>query len=316
MSSLLSTAPVKRLFAPALRRLEARGRITAKDTAKSPTTTGSGHDSGVHAEVAELRKQVEALRYELHYTELLFGDLGGRGNRRPTSKQIAHLEKEIRAVTGVESPHAAVVQAYRSIVEVELRGVGRIAGGTMNVLGKLVTTPLLAPPNGQVLEIGTLFGLFSCCMARQMTRYGVDYRLSIVDPLVDVQIQPGRPNGSDRSGSPVSEPVLRANLALGGVPEERVRIRRGYSTDPAARAELSDREYGVVIIDGDHTEEGVRADLEWAEKLVAPGAIVVLDDYGDTKWPGVTKAAEGHLQDSDRFEFLGSVATSAFLRAT
>ena len=71
-----------------------------------------------------------------------------------------------------------------------------------------------------------------------------------------------------------------------------------------------------MIIDGDHSAEGVAIDLVLAETIVAPDGIVVLDDYGDSNWPGVEQAVEAHLAaGSTRFDLVGAVATSAFLRA-
>lgn len=120
---------------------------------------------------------------------------------------------------------------------------------------------------------------------------------------------------ADVSGSPVTENVVRENLALAGVDPARMRLIRGYSEDPAIQAQASDREYGVIVIDGDHSAEGVANDLKFAEKIIAPGGIVVLDDFGDKGWPGVQEATEAHLAGETKFEFLGAVATSAFLRA-
>jgi hypothetical protein len=71
----------------------------------------------------------------------------------------------------------------------------------------------------------------------------------------------------------------------------------------------------VVIVDGDHSEAGVAADLEWVEEFVEPGSIVVLDDYGDAKWPGVQAATDKHLAGSKRLRSVGIVATSAYLIA-
>ncbi len=101
--------------------------------------------------------------------------------------------------------------AYRTLFELELRGVGRLAGGPGNILGKLTTTPLLNPPNGEILEIGTLFGLFSGGMARQMSRIGLKYELTIIDPFASVQLQVTELK-PDASGSPVTETVVRENL--------------------------------------------------------------------------------------------------------
>jgi hypothetical protein len=70
-------------------------------------------------------------------------------------------------------------------------------------------------------------------------------------------------------------------------------------------------------VDGDHSLDGVRADLEWVEQIVAPGGIVVLDDYGDKAWPGVQDALDKHLASgASRLNLLGRVSTSAYLRAS
>ncbi|MEK8146452.1 class I SAM-dependent methyltransferase [Streptomyces sp. M10(2022)] len=92
-------------------------------------------------------------------------------------------------------------------------------------------------------------------------------------------------------------------------------MQRGFSGDPEVRSHVSDREYGVVIIDGDHSEDGVREDLRWAETITASGGVVVLDDYMDKAWPGVAAAADKHLAGDTRFTLIGRTATSGFLRA-
>ncbi|MEO3846148.1 class I SAM-dependent methyltransferase [Streptomyces sp. B8F3] len=135
-----------------------------------------------------------------------------------------------------------------------------------------------------------------------------------MDPPADVQLQPGTANTADPSGAPVSEAVVRANLELAGVPSERIRLYRGFSGDPDIRRAVSDRPYGTVIVDGDHFAEGVRADLEWVEEIVAPGGLVVVDDYGDRTWPGVKEAADEYLAGGTAFELMGVASTSAFLR--
>ncbi|MFD4348708.1 class I SAM-dependent methyltransferase [Streptomyces coelicoflavus] len=71
----------------------------------------------------------------------------------------------------------------------------------------------------------------------------------------------------------------------------------------------------MIVVDGDHSAKGVRQDLQWAEEIAAPGAVVVLDDFGDPSWPGIKEALDEHLKDDTRFTYLGKAAHSAFLRA-
>ncbi|MDI6521076.1 class I SAM-dependent methyltransferase [Streptomyces coelicoflavus] len=92
-------------------------------------------------------------------------------------------------------------------------------------------------------------------------------------------------------------------------------LQERFSEDPDTRAAVSDRSYGVIVVDGDHSAKGVRQDLQWAEEIAAPGAVVVLDDFGDPSWPGIKEALDEHLKDDTRFTYLGKAAHSAFLRA-
>ncbi|MGK5533854.1 class I SAM-dependent methyltransferase [Streptomyces sp. URMC 129] len=267
------------------------------------------------------RRVDRTLRRELarhhHTTELLLGSDGRRFDRHPTPAQISAVAREVGAVTGERFARRATVQAYRTLIEVENRGVGRIAGGTSNILGKLAATPLLKPPNGDVLEIGTLYGLFAGCLARQMLRAGIPYHLTIVDPIAPVQLQEGMEITHDASGTPISEEIVRANLHYAGVQPDRTRLLRGYSTDPGIHQALAGGKFGVIVVDGDHSAPGVRADLEWVEELAAPGAVVVVDDYDDRVWPGVKEATDEHLARGDtRLTRIGQVTTTAFLRAS
>jgi Methyltransferase domain len=271
----------------------------------------------LRSQVIELRSELERMRAGRFAVDLLLGSQGRRNSRLVSEAGIRELAAEVRHISGDAEAYGRVVQTYRMLFELELRGVGRLAGSARNVLGKLATTPLLDPPNGEVLEIGTLFGLFSGGMARQLTRIGLRYQLTIVDPLATVQLQDGNLK-PDASGSPVTETVVLANLALAGVEPGRMRLIKGFSEDPRVQAKISDRQYGVIIVDGDHSQEGVARDLVLAERIAAPGAIVVIDDYGDHNWPGVERATSAHLDTGPggtRFDLVGVVATSAFLRA-
>jgi hypothetical protein len=302
MSSLLRNPVAKRLLRPAAALVDQR----------------------VQRPVNRLRKELDSLRREVHElrgneyaVSLLFDRTGRSGPRLPTPAQIDRLVAEVAQVSGADQAAARrnVTIAFRNVIALEALAVGRLAGSTQNVCGKLATIPLLSPPNAQVLEIGTLYGLFSATLLRMLHRAGIEPELTIVDPLAGSQLQPGGLEGLDPTGTPVRVDVVRANLALGGKAGERARVEVGFSGDPEVRSAVSDRQYGVIVVDGDHSARGVTEDLEWVEEIAAPGAVVVLDDYGDRKWAGVQQGADAYLAGATRFELIGRVSTSAFLRA-
>ncbi|MEV7414343.1 class I SAM-dependent methyltransferase [Streptomyces sp. NPDC089919] len=303
----LRAHPARRLLQPVINRLDRRidRRLRVADR----------QIEGLRQELRQTRELLVTQQSRPFSYDLLYGKDGRLSDRMPSRETFKKLSDEIAAVAGRPGAWTETAQAFRTLVEVESRGVGRIAGSTVNILGKLTTTPLLGPPNGDILEIGTLYGLFAGGMVRQLLRRGLAYRLTIVDPIAPVQLQPGVEINRDPSGTPITEEIVRANLALAGVAEDRLRLHRGFSQDEAVREALSDRRYGVIVIDGDHSREGVARDLEWAEQIAATGAVVVLDDFGDARWPGVQEATEAYLAGRTRMKLVGKVATSAFLRA-
>lgn len=84
-------------------------------------------------------------------------------------------------------------------------------------------------------------------------------------------------------------------LIAGAGLTETVTLIRGFSVDVAAGW---DRPVGLILIDGDHREEFVRADWEaWKPHLVA-GAIVCWDDY-HPEWPGVMSVVDPLVEAGD-----------------
>ncbi|MET9059966.1 class I SAM-dependent methyltransferase [Streptomyces antibioticus] len=307
MRSLLTSKAVRRALRPVAELIDQR---VERQVRRVVGNAGGAVPSDVARELGTLRNRQRPL-------ELFFDGTGRGASRLPSAPHLDRTIAELAEVTGKpEAAEGAVAQAFRLLVAMEALGVGRIAGGTMNIVGKLAAVPLLDPPNDDLLEIGTLYGMFGASLIRMMEKAGRDPRLTIVDPLAGTQLQPGTTMGADASGTPVREAAVRTNLSLVGPAGTATRIRQGFSEDPEVRARVSDRSYGVVVVDGDHSAAGVAADLEWAETLVAPGGIVVLDDFGHPKWPGIKEAFDKHMADgTTRFTFLGQVAHSGYLRA-
>jgi hypothetical protein len=72
----------------------------------------------------------------------------------------------------------------------------------------------------------------------------------------------------------------------------QVQVRRSRSVDAAAA--FADGSLDWVYIDGDHTYEAVKADLEAYHRTVRPGGLLAGDDYGLPGWwgDGVTRAVD------------------------
>ncbi|MFJ3887978.1 class I SAM-dependent methyltransferase [Streptomyces rubrogriseus] len=311
--SLLRGPAARRLLRPVADLIDERIARQVRSAARRAEAQGA--PDGPDTE--RLMRDVEVLKRRQLTFELLCGPRGRGISRMVAEAPLERLYAEVTALSGDRDAAVRNVSAaFRLLVALESLGVGRIAGDTMNICGKLGTIPLLDPPNDEVLEIGTLYGMFSAGLVRMLERDGRGPKLTIVDPFAGVQLQPGTEQRPDPTGTPVDEHAVRTNLGLAGPAGAAARIRRGYSEDPETRAAVSDRRYGVIVVDGDHSAKGVAQDLQWAEEISAPGGIVVLDDYGDPHWPGIKAALDDHLKGDTRFTYLGKAAHSAYLRAS
>ncbi|MEU9189971.1 class I SAM-dependent methyltransferase [Streptomyces sp. NPDC048484] len=303
MRTLLTTKVTRRALRPIADLIDQRIERQIR------RSLGGGSDNNGLHELMTLRNRQRPL-------ELLLDGTGRGVSRLPAQVHLTRAIDELASVTGdKEGAERNIAQSFRLLIALESLGVGRIAGGTMNICGKLSAVPLLDPPNDEILEIGTLYGMFGAALIRMMERAGRDPHLTIVDPLAGLQLQPGTTEGADPTGVPVREAAVRTNLGLAGSAGAEARVQQGFSEDPEVRALVSDRSYGVIIVDGDHSASGVKADLEWAEQIAAPGGIVVLDDFGHAKWPGIKEAFDKHMATDTRLTFLGQVANSGYLRA-
>lgn len=70
----------------------------------------------------------------------------------------------------------------------------------------------------------------------------------------------------------------------------RITALQGFSTDVAAR--WDGPPIGLLFIDADHAEASVRADYEAWKPHLAPGAVVIFDDYLSSRSPGVRAAVK------------------------
>ncbi len=60
--------------------------------------------------------------------------------------------------------------------------------------------------------------------------------------------------------------------------------------------------FRLFSVDGCHTHEHTHNDLLTAQDLVAPGGVVVLDDYMQPHWPGVTEAVSTYMRTVPRLQ--------------
>lgn len=162
-----------------------------------------------------------------------------------------------------------------------------------------------------LLEIGTLFGIGGGTLYQAGMRAQRKMRLTLLDPLDGYY---GQRLTDDMTGVPITRDTLVRNLQTLAVPEEDYRIIQHLSTKQEAIEAASERSYDYLLIDGDHSLEGVAADFELYGPMVKPGGVVIFDDYATTDWPAIQTFVDEHVRGNDDWLWIGGEWRTAILR--
>jgi hypothetical protein len=165
----------------------------------------------------------------------------------------------------------------------------------------------------RMLEIGTLFG-GSCLMklhaVMHMKRRGCVICIDPMKGFYGASVDP-------ISGMAIDRNTFYKNLAQFGFGGELVDLRTVMSATPEAHRELLPGTLSTLMIDGDHSYEGVMRDWSDYSKYVAPQGMVLFDDYGDDAWPTVTGAVDAILRTiDDKWILRGTLGTTLIVERT
>ena len=168
----------------------------------------------------------------------------------------------------------------------------------------MMAAAALAPAEGKNLEIGSFKGRSTVGIAYVTRELGLGPVVA-----VDPHTSPATTD-PDLRGKTTSYEDFVANLRTAGVLES-VKIKRVYSHELA-------REWSDAIrflwIDGDHTYDGAKADLDMFKPHLADGAIVAMHDVLGT-FEGALRVFVEEILDSDDFGpagFSGSIGWAQY----
>lgn len=165
----------------------------------------------------------------------------------------------------------------------ELAGV---VGATPDEIGMMLWGYAAAVPVGQeIVELGVYQGRTALIMAHGAARGRGAHVTGI-----DAWDMDGNTYDAPFTDSATMTQAIQNVQHLGY--RHRVALVREFS---AKAAEFWGRKpIGLLFVDGDHSAEGCRRDIEaWAPHLADERAIIAVDDYGHPDWPGVAEAVDG-----------------------
>jgi len=101
------------------------------------------------------------------------------------------------------------------------------------------------------------------------------------------------PDGSGRGDAE----ILLANVDRHAGDRSQVQIVRGDTTrlKPEDLSRVAGAPFRLFSVDGGHSAAVTHHDLELAEATLAPGGIIIVDDYFNHAWPGVSEGVNRHF---------------------
>jgi hypothetical protein len=188
---------------------------------------------------------------------------------------------------------------------------GRLATSLETIILRTLVAQSVEDPTLSVLEIGTLFGV-GLGIIHDINRAKFEStHLTVIDPFDGYY---GQNKADIVTGQAVTEQQFRRNLKRLAVEADELSVIRAYSQDESAIAAASARTYNVLIIDGDHSGEGVMRDFNLYRPFVSQGGFIVFDDYGTDHWPEIKPAIDEHVLPLTDLEFIGAAFRTAIFR--
>jgi tetratricopeptide (TPR) repeat protein len=194
--------------------------------------------------------------------------------------------------------------------QVERSCVGRLATTVQDAVARQLVCECLEGETVSILEIGALYGISLAILYNHAVARYPKVHVTCLDPFDGYY---GKALDAVLN-CPVSDLTFFRNMKLANVPREDYTLIKHYSTEPAAIAAAGRLEFNLLVIDGDHSYDGVAFDFHNYYPLLRPGGYVIFDDYNAKEWPGVQRFIDEDLPRIPGIEYLGAVSRTAVAR--
>lgn len=195
-------------------------------------------------------------------------------------------------------------------IQIERNCIGRLATTIQDAIVRQLVLECLTFANASILEIGALYGVSLAILYNHAITRHTDVKIICLDPFDGYY---GQAHDAVLN-QPVNDLSFLRNMRLANIPNDSYQIIKHYSTSPEALTEAKKLNCNLLIIDGDHSYEGVKFDFENYFQLLEPGGYVIFDDYNAKEWPGVQQFVDNDLQNFPNFEYLGFFSRTAIGR--
>ena len=281
--------------------------------------------------VTELRSRIVSLERRAATAEAKFAAFRGQLKRRDACvrKQLPEgsqpyqtfsrfleadgyvpFEKKWSQLLNVQLKRSSLAYEANRIRAIEENSQGRLATSIENALLRCMVARSVKREELEILEIGSLFGIGLSIMHDATRGYFRKVRLTALDPLSGYY---GAGNLDKMLDIPINQEVFWHNMRVADIERDSVTLIPHLSTDEAALKAASAARYDILVIDGDHSHQGVKFDFDNYVGFVRPGGYILIDDYSNI-WPDVKRFVDEEAVKDPRVELVGIEWTTALFR--
>ena len=256
--------------------------------------------SQLNSDIADQSSEIQLLRHTRHLH-----------NRVLTQDDINTLVDFGSNQLGIDLTAPVISYMAERVVVIEQRCRGRIATPIENMMLRILCALSLESRKPKILEIGTLFGIGLAAIYDTVVPRFENVHLTAIDPLDGYY---GNQTLDILTGEAVNETLLRENMKFAGVPNDAFTLVPKLSTDPSVVEDLESKHFDLLIIDGDHTYDGVKFDFELTHDVVVDGGLILFDDYDVPEWPEVKAYVDEIVMENADLAFVGATSRTAVFR--
>ena len=208
-----------------------------------------------------------------------------------TDEELMKIQGSIALAFAVELPRELLRKIAHFCCHVEKQIDGRASGSLEDLVVRylvvLLSTLAAEPGDNAVtnVEIGALYGATTILACHALRLAGENNKTAVIDPFEGYY-------GNDIdpvTGLTVTEDRFWSNLAKFKYGNGDAVVLKGLSTEKNIINSASGFSIRTLIIDGDHTYDGIKQDWINYSPLVRTGGHVLIDDYNSRFWPDVTR---------------------------
>ena len=257
--------------------------------------------------VSRVKAQGQALDLKLHRLAgsapvFNFSDYQSFNRRLTKDHCDVLLQEWSRKLSLNVTPRSLAYLAHR-ICTLESAAKGRLASTIEDVVLRVLVATAGKTKNLRVLEIGTLFGIGLAAIYDHASSLFTQVHLTAIDPLDGYY---GKDMQDIVTNEIISESTFRGNLARAGVTEDEITLVKAMSTEDIAIEAATKLAHDVLIIDGDHSYAGVKADFVNYLSAVKRGGYIIFDDYNVPEWPDVKEFVDTSVRDNSNVTLVGT----------